>query len=337
MNFPKWIVSADQLSPEIQEIIFTEADRLRKIDELDPCLLPKTLANKIIPVTFWEASTRTFLSSCIAVAKLGGTPIPVLNAGEFSSVTKGEKLTDTIRTCGDLKVDGIIMRHSQVGSAQTAADTLEKYAPQVCFTNAGDGKGEHPTQMGLDIYTVWRNKKEALKKGELVVALVGELSDSRVFHSDAKSLIDWGIKKLVLISEKGNDLPEEILTKAEEKEIPWVKTTDSLKYAAEVDVWIFTRMQLERKKWLNRLLKLFPFLKSWARRKYNRRFGVTRELQTRMKPDALAMHPLPRVGEMPEWMDDDPRAVYLSQGPGKESQVTNGLYFRMAILKLMYS
>ncbi len=337
MKFPKWIVSTDQLSPEIQEIIFAEADRLRRIDELDPCLLPKTLANKIIPVIFWEASTRTFLSSCIAVAKLSGIPIPVLNAGEFSSVTKDENLTDTIRTCGDLKIDGIIMRHSQVGSAQTAVDVLEKYAPQVYFTNAGDGKGEHPTQMGLDIYTVWRNKKEALRKGELVVALVGELSDSRVFHSDAKALIGWGIKKFVLISEKDNNLPEAILAEAEEKRVSWVKTTDPLKYATEVDVWIFTRMQLERKKWLNRLLKLFPFIKPWVRRKYNRRFGVTKKLQTRMKSDALVMHPLPRVGEMPEWMDDDPRAVYLSQGPGKESQVTNGLYFRMALLKLMHS
>jgi len=188
--------------------------------------------------------------------------------------------------------------------------------------------------MGLDIYTIWRNKKEALKKGELVVALVGELSDSRVLHSNAKALINWGIKKFILISEEGNNLPEEILAEAERKEIPYVKTSNILEYAEEPDVWMFTRLQLERKKVLGKILKILPFLRSWVRRRYNQRFGMTRKLQARMKPDALVMHPLPRIGDMPEWMDEDKRAVYLSRGKGTESQVTNGLYFRVAQLKL---
>ena len=191
--------------------------------------------------------------------------------------------------------------------------------------------------MGLDVYTIWRNKKEALKNGKLVVALVGELSDSRVFHSDARALISWGIKKFVLISEKGNDLPAEILAEAERKRIPWVKTSNPLEYAKEVDVWIFTRLQLERKKLLGKILRVFPFLRPWLRRRYNQHFGMTRELQAKMKPEALVMHPLPRVGDMPEWMDEDERAVYLSRGKGTESQVTNGFYFRAALLKRMFA
>ncbi len=337
MNFPKWIVSADQLPPEIQELIFEEAEGIRKKDNLDPALLPKPLANKIIPLLFWEPSTRTFISSFNAVAKLGGTPVPILNAGKFSSIMKGETLEDTIRTCADLKADAIIMRHPEAGSAQRAAETLEKFAPWVRLINAGDGNKEHPTQMGLDLYTIWRNKKESLKRKELVVALVGELSDSRVFHSNAKALIEWGIKKFVLISEKGNNLPTEILAEAERKGIPWVKTTDPLEYASEVDVWIFTRLQLERKKILSKILKVFPFLKAWVRRIYNSRYGMTRKLQSKMKRDALVMHPLPRVKDIPEWMDEDERAIYLSQGKNTESQVTNGLYFRAAMLTLMFS
>ncbi len=336
MNFPKWIVSADQLPPELQEVIFEEADRLRNIDEINPVLLPKPLANKIIPLLFWEPSTRTFISSFNAVVKLGGTPVPVLNAGKFSSVMKGETLEDTIRTCADLKADAIIIRHTEAGSAQKAAETLEKFAPWVRLINAGDGNREHPTQMGLDLYTIWRNKKEALKRKELVVALVGELSDSRVFHSNAKALIEWGIKKFVLISEKGNNLPVEILAEAERKGIPWVKTTDPLECVSEVDVWIFTRLQLERKKILSKILKVFPFLKVWVRRIYNSRYGMTRKLQSKMKQDALVMHPLPRVKDIPEWMDEDERAIYLSRGKNTESQVTNGLYFRAALLTLMF-
>jgi len=164
--------------------------------------------------------------------------------------------------------------------------------------------------------------------------LAGELSDSRVFHSDAKVLIKWGVKKFILVSEKGNDLPDDILAEAEKKRIPYIKTTDILEYAEEPDVWIFTRLQLERKKVLGKILKIFPFLRPWVRRRYNQRFGMTKKLQARMKSSALAMHPLPRVGDMPEWMDEDERAVYLSRGKDTESQVTNGLYFRTAQLKL---
>lgn len=337
MKMPHHIISADQFNPELLEEIFEEAERIREIDETDPNSLRETCPNKSAALLFWEASTRTFISFYNAGLKLGMKVIPVLNAGQFSSVAKGESLEDTIRTCADLKVDAIIMRHNVAGSAQKAADILDRYAPWVHLFNAGDGNREHPTQMGLDVYTIWRNKKEALKKGELVVALVGELSDSRVFHSDARALISWGIKKFVLISEKGNDLPAEILAEAERKRIPWVKTSNPLEYAKEVDVWIFTRLQLERKKLLGKILKVFPFLRPWLRRRYNQRFGMTRELQAKMKPEALVMHPLPRVGDMPEWMDEDERAVYLSRGKGTESQVTNGFYFRAALLKRMFA
>lgn len=335
MRIPHHVLSADQFTPEILERIFEEAERIRKVINLE--ILGKPLQGKIIVLLFWEPSTRTFLSFFNAVVKLGGVPVPVLNAGEFSSTVKGESLEDTVRTCADLKVDGIIMRHKEVGSAERAANILNEYAPWVHLFNAGDGKGEHPTQMGLDIYTLWRNKKEELKRGELVVALVGDLSDSRVLHSDAKALIKWGVKKFILISEKNNNLPVNILAEAERGGIPWVKTSNILKYSEEPDVWIFTRLQLERKKILGKTLEIFPFLKSRVRQHYSARFGMSRELQSKIKPNALIMHPLPRLEEMPNWMDEDKRAVYLSQEENTESQVINGLYFRAALLKLIFA
>jgi aspartate carbamoyltransferase catalytic subunit len=47
-----------------------------------------------------------------------------------------------------------------------------------------------------------------------------------------------------------------------------------------------------------------------------------------MRPDAILMHPLPRVGEIPEQVDRDPRAAYFRQA-------RNGLYIRMALLNLL--
>jgi len=153
----KNIISADQFDPEILERIFEEAERMRKTEEES---LKDILKNKSIVLLFWEPSTRTFLSFYNAILKLGGFPIPILNAGKFSSAIKGESLKDTIRTCADLKADGIIMRHDKEGSSKIAAETLVLYAPKISLLNAGDGKGEHPTQMLFDIYTIWRLKKE---------------------------------------------------------------------------------------------------------------------------------------------------------------------------------
>ena len=37
------------------------------------------------------------------------------------------------------------------------------------------------------------------------------------------------------------------------------------------------------------------------------------DIVSRMKTKAIIMHPLPRVNEIPEEIDDDPRAVYFDQ------------------------
>jgi len=47
-----------------------------------------------------------------------------------------------------------------------------------------------------------------------------------------------------------------------------------------------------------------------------------------MKPEAIIMHPLPRLDEIPAEVDDDPRAHYFRQAK-------NGLYIRMALLHLL--
>jgi len=322
--FP-YIISSDQFDVKLCEKIFQEAESIRKQKRLK-----NYLNRKSIVLLFWEPSTRTFLSFYNAICKLGGIAIPILNAGKFSSAIKGESLSDTIRVCADLKVDGIIMRHHTEGSAKIAKEVLEKYAPKVKLVNAGDGKGEHPTQMLLDIYTIWRKKKEKLKAGKLVGALVGDLENSRVLHSDAKILAKYKTK-LILISEKNNNLPKEVLKELEKEKIEFLKTDNIEKFAKEIDFWIFTRLQLER------ITGSFSGKKEkFLQKKFIKKFGITKSLLRKMKKDALLMHPLPRIGEIPEWVDEDERAVYLSKREGKESQVENGLYIRMALLKMLF-
>lgn len=72
-------------------------------------------------------------------------------------------------------------------------------------------------------------------------------------------------------------------------------------------------------------------------RKFEKSFGISKSLIAKMKNDAIIMHPLPRVKEIPEWVDRDERAIYLSRKENSESQVENGLYLRMALLKMIFS
>jgi aspartate carbamoyltransferase catalytic subunit len=48
----------------------------------------------------------------------------------------------------------------------------------------------------------------------------------------------------------------------------------------------------------------------------------------RMKPEAIVMHPLPRITEISYSVDKDPRAIYFEQAQ-------NGLFIRMALLKML--
>jgi len=97
------------------------------------------LKGKVLCTLFYEPSTRTSTSFDAAMKRCGGEVIKVNT--DTSSVKKGETLADTIRTVGSY-ADAIVIRHPDVGSAQLAA----KYSP-VPVLNAGDGVGEHPTQV----------------------------------------------------------------------------------------------------------------------------------------------------------------------------------------------
>ena len=104
------------------------------------------LKGKVLCTLFYEPSTRTSASFDAAMKRCGGEVVQV--GAETSSVMKGETLPDTIRTLG-CYVDALVIRHPDIGSARLAA----KYSP-VPIINAGDGTGEHPTQVILNSYEV---------------------------------------------------------------------------------------------------------------------------------------------------------------------------------------
>jgi aspartate carbamoyltransferase catalytic subunit len=279
---------------------------------------------RIMSTLFFEPSTRTRLSFEAAMQRLGGGVISVAEAS-VTSVAKGETIADTARIV-ESYADVIVLRHPLEGSARVAAD----YA-SVPVINAGDGPHEHPTQTLLDLYTIRREKG---KLEGLSVALVGDLRHGRTVHSLAFGLARFGVS-VTCVSPPGLEMPEQLLRRLDREfdckpkhfhslaEI--VTDSEALKrrpgrqraLASEVlgtfDAVYATRVQKER------------FESEEAYRDVKSSYAITEEVLSKARPDALVMHPLPRVDELAYGVDADPRAVYFRQA-------AYGLPVRMALL-----
>ncbi|MFC5471498.1 aspartate carbamoyltransferase [Cohnella suwonensis] len=259
---------------------------------------------KIMTSLFFEASTRTRLSFESAMHRLGGSVIGTENASQFSSAIKGETLEDTIRIISGYS-DVIVMRHTEIGAAKRAAAVAD-----VPVLNAGDGAGEHPTQALLDAYTI---RKQFGKIEGLKIAMVGDLAYGRTVHSLSYILANYQDVMVYYISPDNVRIPDNVKKYMDEKGIRYQETTDLDSVAGTVDVLYQTRIQKER----------FPSMEEYE--KASGQYIVDAELLSRMRQDAIVLHPLPRAGEISEEIDNDPRAAYFRQA-------VNGVYIRMALL-----
>ncbi|MBM3282053.1 MAG: aspartate carbamoyltransferase [Candidatus Diapherotrites archaeon] len=266
------------------------------------------LNGKVMATLFYEPSTRTRFSFESAMNRLGGRVISTEAAGHFSSVTKGETLEDTIRIAGNY-ADVIVLRHFEKGSAEKAASVS-----RVPVINAGDGPGEHPTQALLDMYTIWR---EHGRMDKLNVILMGDLLYGRTVHSLIQLLSIFPQNTLTLVSPPTLKMPESYTQILREKNISYTETDTLPQDLSSVDVLYVTRVQKERFADENEYLRM----KNCC--------NVDETILSRLAPNTIIMHPLPRVGEISPAIDADPRAAYFRQAG-------NGLFVRMALLELLF-
>ncbi len=295
------ILSVDQFDRERLAYIFARAREMRemvqRVGEVD------LLKGNVLTALFYEPSTRTSSSFIAAMERLGGAVIPITQGVQFSSVSKGETLADTIRTLEQYS-DAIVLRHPQIGAAQLAADYAD-----VPIINAGDGAGEHPTQALLDLFTI---REELGKVDGLKIAMVGDLRNGRTVHSLTKLLLHFDIR-LTFVSPEILRMPLSYMNQVIDKGIPVRETHDVADVIENVDVLYVTRVQKER----------FADLAQYEEVKDH--YEITPELMTQAKEKMIIMHPLPRVGEIHYALDSDPRAAYFRQ-------VQNGMFIRMALL-----
>ncbi len=260
------------------------------------------LQGKILANLFYEPSTRTSSSFMAAMLRLGGQVIPINNV-QYSSVTKGESLPDTVRTL-ESYADVIVLRHPEVGSAAIAAHYAKKP-----IINAGDGVGEHPTQALLDLFTITQDLGQL---DGLKIAMVGDLKYGRTVHSLTKLLVNYGVE-FVFVNPDILPMPQDVLDVVRSTGHTFHQTKDVHEVIGEADVLYVTRVQKER----------FSDLAQYDRVKDY--YIVDEALMSQAKEKMIVMHPLPRTNEISYAIDDDPRAAYFRQ-------MRNGMYIRMALL-----
>lgn len=261
------------------------------------------LQGRVVATLFFEPSTRTRLSFETAVCRLGGKVIGFSDASTSSS-TKGETLKDTIKIVSNY-ADAIVMRHYLEGAAQYATEVSP-----VPIINAGDGSNQHPSQTLLDLYSI-RQTQGSLEQKTIV--MVGDLKYGRTIHSLIEGMQPFS-PRFIFVAPKELALPEEYRSYCREHNIPFEEVTEfTSEVIAEADILYMTRVQRER----------FSDPEEYERVKNV--YILDRELLCLAKPNLKILHPLPRVQEIAQEVDDHPAAYYFRQA-------LNGLYVRQSIL-----
>ena len=277
----------------------------------EPGVLPassQSLAGRSVANLFFEASTRTRASFDLAGKRLGAD---VLNLDvNTSSRKKGESILDTIYTLEAMHVDIMVVRDASAG---VPAYIARHVLPHVSILNAGESDVSHPTQGLLDVLTM-RQHKGAFEN--LVVAIVGDISHSRVAMSAAHALTTLGIGELRLISPP--------VLAPDQSRVPGARLLHDLAEGlADADVVMALRIQRERIGNLDGIPGIDEYFAN---------YGISEERLKIAKPDVIVMHPGPmnRGIEIEGAVADGPRSVITQQ-------VTNGVAVRMAVLERVAS
>jgi len=299
------VIESQQFSRPLLEELFERADEMRA----DPHRAAGRLQGRIMAALFYEPSTRTRLSFESAMLRLGGRTMGTDNAREFSSVAKGETLEDTIRIVAGY-ADVIVLRHPEEGAARRAAAVSD-----VPVINGGDGKGQHPTQALLDLYTI---RDELGRLDGVRVAMVGDLANGRTARSLAYLLTRYRDVEMWFVAPEPVAMGPDIKEYLDGRAVRWHETRDLDSVLPAVDVVYQTRIQKER------------FADAAAYQAVSGVYVIGPDAMRRLRPDAIVMHPLPRLDESAPAVDSDPRAAYFRQA-------RNGVQVRMALLDRVLS
>ena len=283
------------------ELIFKTADNFKDVINRPikkvPSLRDITIAN-----LFFENSTRTKFSFELAEKRLSADVINF--SSSQSSVKKGESLIDTVKNILSMKVDMIVIRHSNPGAPHLLSNKVD-----ATIINAGDGAHEHPTQALLDSYSIRQKIGDLYNKNILIV---GDIIHSRVALSNIFALQLQGAN--VKVCAPNTLVPKYLKDLGVKHE---TNLDNALKWCDVVNI---LRLQNERM-----LDSYFPSI-----REYKKYYGLDKKRFDNIGKEVIVMHPGPinRGVEISSEVADSNSSIILDQ-------VENGVAIRMAVIYLL--
>ena len=239
--------------------------------------------------------------------RLGARVIGFSDASN-TSVSKGETFHDTIQVISNY-CDMIVMRHSLEGAPRYASEFSK-----VPIVNAGDGANQHPSQTLLDLYSI---KKTQGTLDGINIMMIGDLKYGRTVHSLIKAMTRYANTKFILIAPPELALPDYIKRDVCDRYgIEYREVADIESVIGEVDILYMTRVQQER------------FTDPMEYERVKDVYSLDASMLGKVKENMKILHPLPRVNEIAQDVDDTPYAYYFKQAE-------NGLYVRMAIISYL--
>ena len=291
------------------EHVFQIADRLEPIarERRNTDLL----AAKTMVTAFYQPSTRTRLAHEAAMYRLGGaitgfSDAKMTRAGDFYQ----ETIKDTVHML-EYYGDVLVMRHFQQGAPHEAA----RWA-SIPVINAGDGWGEHPTQVLTDLYTV---QKEIGSVDGKVFVCIGD-HRMRTMHSIGYALSQFDAEMVILAPEEMSPT-DEFLAELDEKGTSWRIVAHIDDVIAEADV-IYMEPVVQPDYTQSRQEKQDEYGLTPAN------YQITKEVMKRAKGDSIVLHSLPRMDELLPEVDQLKHARYWQEA-------YNGVVMRMALLALV--
>jgi len=269
------------------------------------------LAPKTLVTAFYQPSTRTRLAHEAAMHRLGGHVVGfsdprMTRAGDFYQ----ESIKDTVHML-EYYGDVIVMRHFQQGAPAEAA----RWA-SIPVINAGDGWGEHPTQVLTDLYTVLQERGTI---DGLTFLCIGDMR-MRTMHSLGYALTQFDAEA-IFISPPDMSLTAEFKAELTERGLVFREADHVADAIAEADViYMEPVVQADYTKSRDEGGKERPTTPD--------NYRVTRELLKRAPSDSIILHSLPRMDELPEDVDATRHARYWEEA-------FNGVVMRMALLALV--
>ena len=270
------------------------------------------LADKTMVTAFYQPSTRTRLSHEAAMHRLGGHVLgfadaKMTRAGDFYQ----ESIKDTVKM---LKYYGdvIVMRHFQQGAPAEAA----KWA-SVPVINAGDGWGEHPTQVLTDLYTILQEKGTL---DGLTFLCIGDMR-MRTMHSISYALTQFDAQ-VIYVAPPAMSMTEEFKAELKNYNLRFKTAEHVADVIHEADV-IYMEPVVQADYTVSRVEKKSD--KGLTPDNYR----ITRELlEKKAKPDSIILHSLPRMDELPPDVDITRHSRYWQEA-------FNGVVMKMGLLSLI--